>query len=59
MDVMGGKITINLKKGTKIEKEETHAHRKSARSTLSRERTLDLRREFSIRLDKIRKSESS
>jgi len=43
MDVMGGKITINLKKGTKIEKEETHAHRKKARRALSRERTLELR----------------
>jgi Na+-transporting methylmalonyl-CoA/oxaloacetate decarboxylase gamma subunit len=35
MDVMGGKITITLK-----EKEETHAHRKRARSALSRKRTL-------------------
>ena len=31
---MGGKITINLKNCTKIEKEETHAHRKRARSAL-------------------------
>jgi len=44
MDVMGGKITINLKNCTKIGKEETHAHWKRARSTLSREKTLDLQR---------------
>jgi len=43
MDVMGGKITINLKDCTKIEKEETHAHRKRSRSAISRERTLELR----------------
>jgi len=37
MDVMGGKITVNLKKNcTKIEKEETHAHHKRARSALSK-----------------------
>jgi len=30
-DIMGGKITVNLN-CTKIEKEETHAHRKRARS---------------------------
>jgi hypothetical protein len=42
---MGGKITINLIKNfTKTEKEETHAHRKIARSALSRERMLELRR---------------
>ena len=41
MDVMGGKITTS-KNCTKIEKE-THAHRKRARSALSRERTLELR----------------
>jgi len=33
---MGGKITVNLKDCTNIEKEETHAHRKRARSSLSR-----------------------
>jgi len=43
MDVTGGKITISLKNCTKIENEETHAHRKRARSALSKERTLDLR----------------
>jgi hypothetical protein len=44
MDVVGGKIRINVKKNcTKIEKEETHAHNKRARSALSRERTLELR----------------
>jgi hypothetical protein len=44
MDVMGGKITIILKKkSAKIEKEEAHAHRKRARSALSRERTLESR----------------
>jgi len=43
---------------TKIEQEETHAHRKRARGALSRERTLELRqrcatsRECSVRLDK-------
>jgi len=42
MDVMGGKITVSLKESTKIEKEETRAHQKRARSTLSRERTLEL-----------------
>jgi hypothetical protein len=41
-DVIGGKFTINLKKCTKIEKEETHAHRKRAGSALSRERKLEL-----------------
>jgi hypothetical protein len=44
MDVVGGKMTVELKKNcTKIQKEETHAHRKIARSALSRERTLELR----------------
>ena len=62
---MGGKITINFKNCTKTEKEETHAHRKRARSSISRERTLELRqcctkcRECLVRLDKSRKSESS
>jgi len=43
MDVMGGKITVNLKKNcTKIEKEETYAHRKRDRSPSSRERMLEL-----------------
>jgi hypothetical protein len=42
MDVMGGKITINLKKCTKTEKEETHAHRKRARNALNREGMLRL-----------------
>jgi hypothetical protein len=41
--VMGEKITINLKARTKIEKEETHAHRTRSRSALSKERTLELR----------------
>jgi len=40
MDVIVGKITIN---STKIEKEETHAHGKRARSALSKERTRELR----------------
>jgi len=62
---MGGKIIISLKECTKIEKEETHAHRKRTRSAVSTERTLELRqwcttsRECSVRLDKGRKSESS
>jgi hypothetical protein len=39
MDVMRGKITINLKKNcTQIEKEETHAHRKRTRSALTTEK---------------------
>jgi len=42
MHVMGGKITTP-NNCTKIEKEETHAYRKRARSALSRERTLRLR----------------
>ena len=42
MGVMGGKITINVKNCTKIEKEETHAHRKRASSALSTERALEL-----------------
>jgi hypothetical protein len=42
MDVMGRRITVNLKNCTKIEKYETYAHRKRARSALSRERTLEL-----------------
>ena len=42
MDVTGGKTRINLEELTKIEKEETHAHRKRATSALSRERTLEL-----------------
>jgi hypothetical protein len=37
MNVMGGKITINLKTCTTIEKEETRAHRKRSRSIVSRE----------------------
>jgi hypothetical protein len=40
---MGGKITTVLKNWTKIEKEETRAQRKRARSALSRERMLELR----------------
>jgi hypothetical protein len=40
---MGGKTTISLKELPKTEKEETHAHRKRARSALSSERTLELR----------------
>jgi hypothetical protein len=43
MDGMVEKITINLKEMTKIENEETHAHRKRARSALHRERMLELR----------------
>jgi len=43
MDVMGGKITINLKELHQNKKAETHAQRKSARSAVSRERTLELR----------------
>jgi hypothetical protein len=49
---------------TKIEKEETHAHQKRARSALSRERTLELRQrcatslECLVQLDKGHKSES-
>jgi len=43
VDVIGRKVTINLKERIKIEKEETHAHLKRVRSTLSRERTLELR----------------
>jgi hypothetical protein len=43
-DVMGGKITVNLKKNcTKVEKEETHAHWKRAGSALSREMRFELR----------------
>jgi hypothetical protein len=42
MGVMSGKITTS-KNCTKIEKEETHAHRKRPGSTLSRERALELR----------------
>jgi hypothetical protein len=43
MDVMGGKITVNLKElHQNNKKKETHAHRKRAGSALSRERTLDL-----------------
>jgi hypothetical protein len=37
---MGGKITISLKE---LDLKEKHAHRKRARSTLSREGTLELR----------------
>jgi len=50
---------------TKIEKEETRAHRKRSRNALSRERTLELQQrcttsqECSVRLDKGCKSESS
>ena len=41
----GWKNHNQLKKNsTKIEKVETHAHRKRVRSALSRERTLELRR---------------
>jgi hypothetical protein len=43
MDVMGGKCTVDLKEMIKIENEETHAHRKKARSALHRERKLELR----------------
>jgi hypothetical protein len=43
MNVVGGKIKINLKELAKIEKEETYTHRKRARSALSRESTLELR----------------
>jgi hypothetical protein len=43
MDVMGGEITMNIKNCTKVEKEETHAHRKIARSAQNTERTLELR----------------
>jgi len=43
MDIMGPEITTNFKNCTKIENEETHAHRKRARSALGRERTLELR----------------
>jgi hypothetical protein len=39
---MGGKITINLEELPKVEKEETHAHQKRARSALSTGRTLVL-----------------
>jgi len=39
---MGGKITTNLKELHKIDKAETRAYRKRARSALSRERTLEL-----------------
>jgi hypothetical protein len=43
MDVMGGKITINLKHNcTQTETEETHANRKRARSAPSRERLFKL-----------------
>jgi hypothetical protein len=42
MDVMSGKITTS-KNCSKIEKDETHAHRKRARRARSRERMLDLR----------------
>jgi hypothetical protein len=41
MDVMSGKITTS-KNCSKIEKEETHAYRKRAKSSVSRERTLEL-----------------
>ena len=64
VDVMGGKIQSTKKNCIKMEKEETRAHRKSARSALITERTLGLRqscttsRECSIRKDKGRKSES-
>ena len=59
------KSQSSKKNCTNIEKEETHAHWKRARSALSRERKLELRqwcttsRECSVRLDKGRKSESS
>jgi hypothetical protein len=65
MDVMGVKITTNLKKLHWNEKEGTCAHRKGARNALSTKRTLELRQwytaiwEFSVRLDKCCKSESS
>jgi hypothetical protein len=43
MDVMGGKITINLKELLlKWKKNKTRAHRKTARGALNRERTLEL-----------------
>jgi len=40
---MGGKITIS-KERTKMEKEETHAHRKRARSAPSRDGTLEFQK---------------
>jgi hypothetical protein len=44
MDVMGGKNSQSTQNNcTKIEKEETCAHRKRARSTISRERVLELK----------------
>ena len=60
-----GKSQSTQKNCTKIDKEETHGHQKRARSTLSKERMLDLwqwcttSRECSVRLDKGRKSELS
>jgi hypothetical protein len=36
MDIMGGKITINLKELHNNKKKEIHAHWKRARSSLSR-----------------------
>jgi len=42
MDVMGGKITTS-ENCTKLQKEETGAQQKRARSVLSGERTLELR----------------
>jgi hypothetical protein len=42
MDVMGGKITLNLKELHSNRTEETHVHRRRARSALSREKALEL-----------------
>jgi len=39
---MDREVTINLRELQKIEKEETHAQRKRARSALNREMTLEL-----------------
>jgi hypothetical protein len=53
------KSQLTQKNCTKMEKEETHAHRKRGRSALSRERTLELRqwcttsRQCSVRLDRV------
>jgi hypothetical protein len=41
MDIMGGKITINLKSEQKWKKEETCANQKRARSALSTERMFE------------------
>ena len=60
MDVMGGKITTS-ENCTKLQKEETHAQQKRARSVLSGERMLELRQwcntswECSVRRNRGRK----